>query len=315
MMMLTLALTGTLLGCKPPPPAPEGLDASTSYMVEHFYDSDPLFQAGVQGFMGWYADEGYLLVGQGADGSNTDSYTVGELSDANVANLPLEPTLLLNGEEDITGPRDMSRAKGVVSLAEMDCDWIETESYLIRPDQDAVFNGDWEAYDREYLTDKDTFQGASSEGVFDPIEEALDPFADDFDASLYERSILFTKNQADPDKVLTADMEPYELRLDLRHGIYEVEDEEIGAMAILTFNRDAVWDEEGKNGLIQAFSIELNVQQDNDKTLRMLAVWAEPYGAGLEPDDPLVLNYAVNKSLGASERLSKICSGEEEIEE
>jgi hypothetical protein len=265
--------------------------------------------------MGWYADEGYLLVGQGADGSNTDSYTVGELSDANVANLPLEPTLLLNGEEDITGPRDMSRAKGVVSLAEMDCDWIETESYLIRPDQDAVFNGDWEAYDREYLTDKDTFQGASSEGVFDPIEEALDPFADDFDASLYERSILFTKNQADPDKVLTADMEPYELRLDLRHGIYEVEDEEIGAMAILTFNRDAVWDEEGKNGLIQAFSIELNVQQENDKTLRMLAVWAEPYGAGLEPDDPLVLNYAVNKSLGASERLSKICSGEEEVGE
>ena len=57
------------------------------------------------------------------------------------------------------------------------------------------------------------------------------------------------------------------------------------------------------------------MQQDNDKTLRMLAVWAEPYGAGLEPDDPLVLNYAVNKSLGASERLSKICSGEEEIEE
>lgn len=314
MMMLTLALTGTLLGCKPPPPAPEGLDASTSYMVENFYASDPLFQAGVQGFMGWYADEGYLLVGQGADGSNTDSYTVGELSDANVTNLPLEWELIV-GEEGLEGPRDMSRAKGVVSLAEMDCDWIETESYLIRPDQDAVFSGDWEGYEREYLTDRDTFQSASAAAEFDPIEADLDPFAADFDASLYERSILFTTNQADPEKVLTADMQPYELRLDLRHGIYEVEDEEIGAMAILTFNKDAVWDEEGKNGLVQSFSIELNVQQENDKTLRMLAVWAEPYGAGLEPDDPLVLNYAVNKSLGASERLSKICSGEETIEE
>jgi hypothetical protein len=315
MMMLTLALTGTLLGCKPPPPAPEGLDASTSYMVENFYESDPLFQAGVQGFMAWYEAEGYLLVGQGADGSNTDSYTVGELSDANVANLPLSPELLLNGEEEITGPRDMSRAKGVVSLAEMDCDWIETEAYLIRPDQDAVFSGDWDAYEREYLSDKDAFQGASAAAEFDPIDTALDPFSEGFDDSLYEKSILFTKNQADPSKVLFADLDPYELRLDLRHGIYDIDGEDIGAMAILTFNTDAVWDEDGKNGLIQAFSIELNVQQPNDKTLRMLAVWAEPFGAGLEPDDPAVLNYAVNKSLGASESLSKICSGEEEIGE
>lgn len=315
MLMLTLALTGTLLGCKPPPPAPEGLDASTSYMVENFYESDPLFQAGVQGFLGWYAEEGYLLVGEEATLSTTDSFTVGQLSPTNVANLPLSAEILLNGEEDTWGPRDLNRARGVVSLAEMDCDWIETEAYLIRPDQDAVFNGDWEGYEREYLTDKDAFQGASSAEEFDPIEAAIDPFAEGFDASLYERSILFTKNQADPDKVLTADMEPYELRLDLRHGIYDIDGEDVGAMAILTFNTDAVWDEEGKNGLIQSFSIELNVQQENDKTLRMLAVWAEPYGAGLEPEDPIVLNYAVNKSLGASERLSKICSGEEEIEE
>lgn len=313
MMMLTLALTGTLLGCKPPPPAPEGLDASTSYMVENFYESDPLFQAGVQGFLDWYDTEGYLLVGEESTLSNTDSFTVGQLSAANVANLPLADEILLNGEEDTWGPRDLTRAQGVVSLAEMDCDWIETESYLIRPDQDAVFDGDWDAYEREYLTDKDAFQGASAAAEFDPIEAALDPFSDGFDSSLYEKSILFTKNQADPSKVLFADLDPYELRLDLRHGIYDVDGEDVGAMAILTFNTDAVWDEDGKNGLIQAFSIELNVQQENDKTLRMLAVWAEPYGAGLEPDDPAVLSYAVNKSLGASESLSKICTGETEI--
>ena len=46
----------------------------------------------------------------------------------------------------------------------------------------------------------------------------------------------------------------------------------------------------------------------------MLAVWAEPVGAGLSPDDPLVLNFAVNKSLTSSNRLSAICAGEETID-
>ncbi|MED5373273.1 MAG: hypothetical protein VX899_19800 [Myxococcota bacterium] len=310
-----MVLLWSLFACSPPPPAPEGLDASTSYMVQHFYDDDAMFQAGVQGFMAWYEAEGYELVGVGNDTDDTDSFTVGDLSDENVAHLPLEWELLLDGAEDTWGPRDMSMAKGVVSLAEMECDWIETEDYLVRPDQDAVFNGDWESYERTYLNDRDTFQAASVSGEFDEIEVALDPFADDFDPSTVGRSMLFTVNTADPTKVLTADMQPYELRLDLRHGIYDVGEEQLGAMAILTYNTEAVWDEEGKNALIQSFSIEVNVERPDDKTLRMLAVWAQPYGAGIEPDSALALNYAVGKSLDASIRLSDICSGKESIEE
>lgn len=302
-----------LLACSPPPPAPEGLDASTSYMVSNFYADDALFQAGIQGFMGWFEDEGKDLVGVAADSSNTDSFTIGYLTEDDVAQLPLSDEILLNGEEDTWGPRDMNRAAGVVSLAEMECDWIETEDYLVRTDQDNVFAGDWEGYERTYVSSREDFQAASRSGEFTPIEEGYDPFADGFDPSQSASTILFTDNNADPSAVLGVDMQPYLLKLDLRHGIYEVDGEDLGVMAILTYNSDAVWDEEGKNGLIQTYSMELNVERPGDKTLRMLAVWAEPFGLGAEPDDAFVLNYAVNKSLDSSNRIGDICSGDVEV--
>ena len=55
------------------------------------------------------------------------------------------------------------------------------------------------------------------------------------------------------------------------------------------------------------------MQRPDDKTLRMLAVWAEPKGGGIEPDSAFALTFAVNKSLAASERLSAVCAGEEEV--
>ena len=307
--MLTL-----LLACNPPPPAPEGLDDSTSYMVREFYSDDATFQAGVQGFLAWFDEEGHELVGVGADGSNTDSFSVGVLTDEDVARLPLADQVLIDGENDVWEDRDVGAAKGVVSLAEMDCDYLTAEDFLVRPDQDNVFSGDWEGYDRTYVTSQEDFKAASRDGEFDLIETALDPFAGDFDATATARTVLFTSNEADPSQVLFADLQSYELLLDLRHGRYDIDGVDTPAFAILTYNTDAVWDDEGKNGLVQSYSIEINVSTTEDTTLRMLAVWAQPVGGGLEPDDPLVLNYAVNKSLGSSERLSAVCSGEEEVE-
>ena len=46
-----------------------------------------------------------------------------------------------------------------------------------------------------------------------------------------------------------------------------------------------------------------------DRTLRMLAVWAEPYSS-VDLGDAVVLTYAVNKSLDSSNRLSEICAGD-----
>jgi hypothetical protein len=301
------------IACKPPPDAPQGLDDSTAFMMREFYKDDASFQAGVQGFMQWYEDEGYLLVGESATTSNTDSFSVGELSVDDVAHLPLSEEILLDSSTDTWGPRDLSNSKGVVSLAMMDCTWEESEQYLLRPDQDSVFIDDWESYDRTYTTSHDAYEAATISGEFEEVTEETDVFAADFDGTLVDSTQLLTTNQVDPTAVLFVDLGVYEMNLDFRHGQYEVGDDTIGLFAITSYQKDAVWDEAGENGLIQTYSVEINAQQ-GDQTLRMLAVWAEPVGAGLSPDDPLVLNFAVNKSLDSSNRLSAVCAGEESVD-
>jgi hypothetical protein len=281
-------------------------------MMREFYSDDATFEAGVQGFMQWCEDEGYLLVGEAATTSNTDSFTIGDLSAEDVAQLPLSDELLLDPLTDTWGPRDLSASSGIVSLAMMDCTWTESEQYLLRPDQDAVFADDWENYDRVYVTDRDAYEDASSSLVFEEVTETTDPFAADFDSTIVDSTLLLTVNQVDPSAVLFADLPSYEMFLDFRHGTYSYGDEEIGLFAIVTYHPDAVWDDTGENGLIQTFSVEINAQQ-GDQTLRMLAVWAQPVGVGIDADDPLVLNFAVNKSLSSSNRLSAVCAGEEPL--
>ncbi len=292
-----------LAGCRPPP-APEGLDDSTSYMMREFYKSDAVFGAGIQGFMNWYFDEGFELTGVGAGDEEgqepLDSFTIGDLVWEDVAHFPLE------------GNRTIENAKGVVSLAEMECVWTRAEDFLLRPDQDTVFDSSWEEYARTYVTPREDFQTASANGEFGPIAEDLEPFAEDFDPTPYGTSLLFTENVANPATVAGVDLPAYDLMLDLRHGVVPLSDPdqgdvEVGVLAILTYNLAPVYANNGGNGLIQSYSVEINVERPGDKTLRMLAVWAEPLG--VDADSDFVLRYAVNQSLTASNRLSDICSG------
>ena len=53
MRRLLVLLVPTLLlpACEPPPPAPEGLDAASSFVIREFYNDDASFEAGLQGFM------------------------------------------------------------------------------------------------------------------------------------------------------------------------------------------------------------------------------------------------------------------------
>jgi hypothetical protein len=271
-------------------------------MVKEFYNEDDRFAAGIQGFMNWFDTEGYLLVGESASDGNTDTFTLNDLEQSDVDHLPIEDY-----------GQDLSRAKGVISLAEMDCTWKEAEAFLLRNDQDAVFAGDWETYDRTYLSDRSTFEQASSNDEYPEISEPLSPFVDDFNTEDVSANLMFTLNQADPTPLLGVDLPAYDLYLDFRHGTYVVEDEEISVSAIITYMKEGAYDEDGDNGLAQSFSVELNIARPNDKTLRALAVWAEPVSNILEPDSAVSLNYAVNKSLASSERISAICGGEEEI--
>jgi len=306
LIALPLVVASALIGCSPPPPAPEGLDASTSYMMREFYKNDATFQAGIQGFMNWYFDEGFRLTGVGAgegeDQEPLDSFTIGDLTETDIGHFPL-------ADDD----RVISNASGVVSLAEMDCTWQTAEDYLLRPDQAVVFDEDWEEYDRTFRTPRADFQAASASLEFTPIGEDLDVFAEGYDPAPYGASLLMLENVANPAPVIV-DLPPYDLFFDARHGVVTIEDPDngesgVGMLAILTYSREAVFDDSGDNGLLQSYSVEINVERPGDKTLRMLAIWAEPIGGGLDPDSAFVLNYAVNKSLSSSNRLSDICAG------
>lgn len=312
-----------LSACKTPPPAPEGLDDASRYLVREFYADDATFQAGVQGLMTWFEEEGNALVGVDAsiDGSTegskpVDAFTVGTLEGSDVVALPLKTDL--DGGPDAEGTttvRDLGSAAGVVSVAEMDCDWKKAEGLLARPDQDVIFDGDWEGYDRSYVTSREVFEGATSDEKFTEIPERLDPFADGFDAVPFEASLMFTENQVDPTPLMGVDLPAYPMELDLRHGIFELADgSKIGMLAILTYTVDAAWDPGGSSGLRQSFSIEVDAERPDGKTLRTLAVWAEPVSSVIEPDSPLSLTYAVNKSLASSERISDVCSGKVSVE-
>lgn len=301
---VTLATTGC---APPPPPAPEGLDESARYMIREFYRDDDFFGAGVQGFMNWFNEEGYTLVGEQATAENTDSFTVNDLIQSDIEHLEL-------ADLAATGGRDVTTAAGVVSLAEMDCTWKESEALLMRSDQHVLFDETWENYGRTYQTDRALFEGATQSEEFAAVDVDLDRFGADFDPTPYETSILWSVNQVDPAPLLGVDVPEYEMFLDTRHGIYDVDGVPTPVVTILTFAVDETYSPNGENGLRQSYSIELNVARPDNKTLRMLAVWAEPISALFDnADSPLALNYAVNKSLDASDRMTQVCTGEAEI--
>jgi len=296
--LLLLAVLPLTLGCKPPPPAPEGLDASTSYMIANFYAEDAVFQAGVQGFMTWFEEEGFELIDLENTAENvSDAFTVGRLSDEDIAHLPIE------------SGRNIEDAAGVVSIAEMECSIAESEALLTRADQHMLFD-DWEDYDRTFVNSRTDYAAATESQTFTPISADLTPFEEGFDAAGYSSTLLQTVNQVNPAPIpLLADIGNYEMNLDFRHGLYEINGELVPGFAIITFIREGVSGPAGVNHLHQSYSIEISVDQDNGGTLRMLAVWAEPEGANMSPDDPLILNYAVNKSRDASQRMTELCDG------
>jgi hypothetical protein len=211
--------------------------------------------------------------------------------------------------------RDVSLAAGVVSLADMNCPVPESEDYLLRVDQEVVFPDDWETYERSFTNSRADFQAATISGEFVAVDEELGVFESGFDGDPWSSTLLLTENTPDPQPLFggLADIGEYTLYLDLRHGDYLINDELLRILTIVTYIPDSVSGPQGENHLHQSYSIDVNVQWEGDRTLRMFAVWAEPEGAGLDPDDPIVLNYAVDKSVKSSERLTAVCAGDVEI--
>lgn len=284
------------LACKPPPPAPEGLQDSLTYLFRNFYAEDDVIGAGLTGFMDWVDGEGQDLLGKTANGDNVGEFTLDPLSTEDVSFLPIEGHVVL------------ADAPGTVALSDLACDWKEAERYLVRTDQDIVFE-EFDTYSRGFLTSRQVYEDATASGDFEPLREPFtEPYAPQPVLGDLERSFLFTDNQVSSTNVgVTLE---FQLLLNLRHGIFEVQGEPTDAFLILTWLPERAASEGGDNSMEQSYSLELDVSRPDGQTMRLMSSWTQIEST--LPDNVITV-VGINKNLNSSARLADICAGEEDL--
>jgi hypothetical protein len=295
--------------CTPPPPAPEGLDDAARFVFREFYSDDATVGAGLTGLMNWYQDEGYSLEGQGATiDEDTELEDVRPASAFTLANLEWEDLARISLPDD---GRDLVAANGIVSLQEMPCTWIETEALLTRSDQNVVFEGTFDSYERTYVTSRDDYEAARESLAFTPILSSLpDLHAPDYVHDGLEPSVMLTTNHiASTELGVTLN---YDYLLDFRHGLYEVQGEQLPVWMILSWLKEPASGPGGANTFEQSYSIEVTYGT-GDSSLRIFANWSYVDSEIAGPNSPIWSTGAVNKSRDAAQRLSDICSGEIEL--
>ncbi len=288
-----------LFACKAPPPAPVGLDDASRYLLREFYSDDATIGAGLTGFMDWFDTEGAALAEQDATTSNVDGYQLAQLTPEDVALLPFADD-----------GRQLERAHGVIAMVDMDCPWAEAEALLVRTDQNVVFEGDLLTYQRDFLTSRTEFEGASATRDFQGIDEPIPALDTAFDPSPLSTDLMWTVNHDVSARNLGVTV-TYDLVLNLRHGIYQVQGEDRVATVIATSIPERATSSDAST-LAQSYSIEVDLDRDG-RTFRMLAVWTELDSPMMEPDSPLVLSSAVNQIRRSAEHMTAICQGEIEI--
>jgi hypothetical protein len=285
----------SLLACRQLAEAPSGLQDSLHFLYREFYADDETVGAGLTGLLDWVDQDGDELLGERADLENVGAFQVGSLSRADVERTPVQ------------GDPDPALAQGVVSVASMACDWKRAEALLVRADQDVVFEGTWDTYQRDYETARSEFEGAR-EAEIEPVREEI---ADE-ELLFKPTAVLVTRNEVQTTEItITLD---FDLVLHFRHGRWQVQGEEREAFLVLGFVPEPSFTDGGKTGIAQSYSIEANVAQDGE-TLRVFGNWSELASTFLESDSPMVLSSGVNKAQDTAERMSQICAGELPISE
>ncbi len=291
---------GLVWGCTPPPPAPEGLNNAVRFMLREFYEDDATIGAGLTGLKNWYDSEGYSLLGEGANAN--DGPDAFQLEDIDTDDIDM-----LHIPDD---GRDLDAVSGVVSLSDMACNWQEAEALLVRPDQDVVFAGDFDSYDRSYISSRSDYEAATESEVFPSVVAPLpDLFESGADLGGLTGAILVTESDVQSTE-FTFTLN-YQLKLHFRHGNYTVQEEQVPVFIILAVLPEPAAD--GPRHFSQSYSVEVNYGL-GDRTLRIFGVWSQVYSDDIPLDEDLLDITAVNKSQNAAARLSGICDGSIPIE-
>jgi len=271
-------------------------------MIREFYKDDATIGAGLTGLLDWYDTEGFELLNQGATADDEgEAFQLEDITPADIVSMP-----------PFDDGRDLSLANGIVSISEMNCSWEESEGYLVRSDQDVVFD-DFDNYSRTFETSRSSFETATSSLTFPTIDQELVGVSSGETALTSEQTggLLLTSNQVTSSELgVSLD---YPLVLHFRHGIYTVQEQPVPVMVILSWLPEAVDSTSGSDTTFhQSYSIEVNYGID-DKTLRIFAVWTYVESSALGQDSALWSIGAVNKSRDAAVRLSEICAGDVEV--
>jgi hypothetical protein len=271
-------------------------------MIREFYKDDATIGAGLTGLLNWYEDDGYELLNQGATADDEgEAFQLEDITAADIVSMPA-----------FDDGRDLSLANGIVSLSEMNCTWQESESYMVRRDQNVVFD-DFDHYERTYVTSRASFESATSSLTFPNIELELAGVSSGETPLTAEQEggLLLTSNQVTSSELgVSLD---YPLILHFRHGVYTVQDEQVPVMMILSWLPEPVDSTSGSDTTFhQSYSIEVNYGIA-DRTLRIFAVWTYVESSILGQDSSLWSIGAVNKSRDAAVRLSEICAGDIEV--
>lgn len=297
-----IGLLVALAGCAKPPEPPAGLDDSARWLVREATADDLTVAAGLAGLLAWLDSDGAAL--QDADADDPTAFTLADLTLADLAAYPLDADVETRSDGD-TAPRDPSGAAGVVVIAPVDCALIDAERLLLRPDQDAVYPGDFTTYDRRFAVNSATFLSAWAGGV-PPQRAAVDPWSDSFQDGA--AVALTATSELDPAPVFggLADIGPYTLGHLFRHGTLDVPNAGPTDVIIgVGFQPQAAWGDAGSNGLVQSYTLDVTLTRD-DGEVRVMASWSEP--RGIDPDSPMALRGAIDKSRESAARWSELCA-------
>jgi hypothetical protein len=283
-------------GCQRPPQAPAGLDDSARYLLREFYADEATVGAGLSGLLAWYGEEGAELLSTEVNPDNSANFALELLDAADVQDMPS------------SAGQSIDLALGAVGVGLLGCSWRDTEPFLVRADQDVVFEGEWSHYDRTFDSPRAAYEDAEP-GTW-PELGGLDPVSEGFPRSETNAGLLLTTNPLGTDEA-TVRLD-YTLRIAMRHGTFPVDGEDRDAGFILTWLPDPSAPAGTTDSSIQqVYSIDVLIDVDEGQALRLVATWNHVENSLLDPQDSsnLMISATVRRIARFAERLSGLCEG------
>ncbi len=251
-------------GCRNVEPAPEDLDGLAHWYLDTFWEAEA--SAVIE------ATQQYDAAAGGRVAASDGAWERGSLTD-------LTPDEILPLDFDGDAP-DPALAAGFYLLDAFDCTLPALDDVLIALNQDELYEGWYEAYDRTYTTDEAVYLS----GETDLVRWHID----------IENKLLNT---------------PFDERL---HGALRYHQAESGEAAIvqLTWMPTPAVFEQGDKVFAQDYQIEVYYEASPGRVSHLYGLWREVQAAGFTAESDAFVNTVLNNLEDWDETTGQLCRGE-----